>query len=37
MVVTEIQDSSFFIVDLRNAAGLEDDSFNPLPPGITGL
>jgi len=36
-VVPEIQNSNYFIDDLRNAAGLEDDSYNPLPPGSTGL
>jgi outer membrane lipoprotein-sorting protein len=36
-VFSEIQDSNFFIEDLQNAAGLEDESFNPLPPGLIGL
>lgn len=36
-MVPEIQNSNYFIDDLRNAAGLEDDSYNPLPPGSTGL
>lgn len=35
-VFSEIQDSNYIIDDIRNAAGLEDDSFNPLPPGLSG-
>jgi len=37
LVVSEIQDSNYFIDGLRNAAGLEDYSYNPLPAGLTGL
>jgi len=36
-VVTEIQDSEHFERDLVMAASLEEDLFNPLPPGLTGL
>ena len=35
-MVAEIQNSNYFIDDLQNAAGLEDDLFNPLPPGFNG-
>ena len=37
LVVSTIQNSNFFIDDLRNAAGLEDESYNPRPPSLTGL
>lgn len=37
MVVDSVEISNYFIVYLRSAAGLADDSFNPLPPGLTGL
>lgn len=36
-VVPEIQNSEYFERDLIMAAGLEEDLFNPLPPGLTGL
>lgn len=36
-VVSEIQDSEHFERDLMMAASLEEDLFNPLPPGLTGL
>jgi len=34
-VVPTIQNSNFFMDDLRNAAGLEDESYNPLPHDLT--
>lgn len=34
-VAPTIQNSNFFIDDLRNAAGLEDESYNPLPHDLT--
>jgi hypothetical protein len=37
LVIPAIQNSNFFIDDLQNAASLEDESYTPLPPGLTGL
>jgi len=34
-VVPEIHNSNYFIDDLQNAAGLEDESYNPLPHDLT--